>query len=516
MPATAEPSGAEAGAAPASLGRRYARAAAYSGVFGGVSQALYGLTPMIVARRLGPRDYGVYSVVMSLVAIVIGVFNMGQNSALHKLIPQYYAEDRARSGAILADVMILTAGLLAAFCAAFFLLSGRIAARIYQDAGLAEAFRVSALLMLTMALCGLAASSIAGLQDFKAHSQIQVTRNLALLIAVWVGTSLLSLRGALWGQVLANVFGLGLLSRRLLTLVRERFPEGLRPAFSRGELAAIGSFVLPTLLLTLLNLPAYWWTSTMVSRGAGFEQAGMFSVAYTMTQLTTLLPMTLYTPAMTFMSEAHAKSQGGVFTGLVSGNLRALWLFTLPLALGCAAFAPFLVRALFGEAYAGASPLAFAFSLTGLLMALTGLINTAIAAAGRAWGNCGITLGLAVFYVVAGLYVIPRRGAAGAAALFVAANVLYLVSVGLYSSAAMRVRYAGMGRLASLTAVSFLAAAVVLYASGARPCAGGLVAAAALWLCLVGAEWLWVCDGGERERFRRSAAKVLNRYRATR
>src|SRR5262249_3698136 len=162
------------------------------------------------------------------------------------------------------------------------------------------------------------------------------------------------------------VFGLGLLSRRLRTLVRERFPEGLRPVFTRGELAAIGKFVLPTLLLTLLNLPAYWWTSTMVSRETGFEQAGRVSVADTLTQLTTLLRMTLCTPAMTFMSEAHAKSRGGVFTGLVSGNLRMLWLFTLPLALGCAAFAPLLVRILFGEAYAGAAPLAFAFSLTGL------------------------------------------------------------------------------------------------------------------------------------------------------
>ncbi|MGH9936121.1 MAG: oligosaccharide flippase family protein, partial [Blastocatellia bacterium] len=338
-------------AALADIGRRYVRAAVYSGFLGGVSQALYGLTPLVVARRLGPRDYGVYAVVMSLVAIVIGVFNMGQNSALHKLIPQYYAQDRARGGSILANVLILTAGPLAIFCVAFFWLSGWVAARLYHDAGLTDVFRLSALLMLTLSLCGLAASVIAGLQDFKSYNLIQAARNLALLILVWGGVRSLDLNGALWGQLLAGAIGLGLLSRRGVRLIRERFPEGLRPVFSRQEFGMIASFVLPTLLLTLLNIPAYWWTNTLVARHAGFEQAGMFSVAFMLAQLIFLIPMSLYTPAMTFMSEAHAMSRDGsrdgVFATLVGANLRALWLLTLPLALGCALLSPLLIKTLF-------------------------------------------------------------------------------------------------------------------------------------------------------------------------
>jgi O-antigen/teichoic acid export membrane protein len=230
---------------------------------------------------------------MSLVAIVIGVFNLGQNSALHKLIPQYYANDRARGGAILAEVLILTAGLLVIFCVAFFRLSGWVATRLYHDAALTGAFRLGAFLMLTLTLSGLAASAIAGLQDFKSYNRILVARNLALLILVWLGVLLLSLRGALWGQLLAGAFGLGLLSFKVVKLARERFPEGLRPAFSRQSLGVIASFTLPTLLLTLLNLPGYWWTSTLVARHAGFKQAGMFSAAYALAQLIFLIPMNI-------------------------------------------------------------------------------------------------------------------------------------------------------------------------------------------------------------------------------
>jgi len=56
------------GVVPNDIHRRFVRAAVYSGVLGGVSQALYGVTPMIDARKLGPLEYGVYSVVMSLSA----------------------------------------------------------------------------------------------------------------------------------------------------------------------------------------------------------------------------------------------------------------------------------------------------------------------------------------------------------------------------------------------------------------------------------------------------------------
>jgi len=418
--------------------------------------------------------------------------------------------------------LILTAGLLVIFCAAFFRLSEWVAVRLYHDPALTGVFRLSALLMLTLSLCGLAASAIAGLQDFKSYNLIQVMRNLALLILVWMGVRSLDLSGAFWGQLLAGVLGAGLLGFRGARLVRERFPEGLRPAFTRRELGVIASFVAPALLLNLLNLPAYWWMNTLVARHAGFEQAGMFSVAFMLAQLIFLIPMSLYTPAMTFMSEAHATSQTmsqamsqngsreGVFTTLVSANLRAIWLLTLPLALGCALLAPLLIKTLFGAAYMGAAPLAFMLSFAALLMMLIGLLNTAITASGHVWSNCGIALGWTVFFAVAGQFFIRRWGAAGAAALSAVSYTLYLSGVCLYSHIALRVKYARLGRLVALTTAGFALAALIARAGdGALAYAAG----AALWLCLIGAEWLWICDGEERKQLRQSAARLLSKWR---
>jgi O-antigen/teichoic acid export membrane protein len=499
MTATAELHEPEPDATRQEIGRRYVRAAIYSGALGGVSQALYGLTPVVIARSLSPEDYGIYSVVMSLTAIVIGVFSLGQNSALHKLVPQYYVIDSARGGAILADVMIITSGLLAVFCATFFLLSGWIATRLYHNQSLTGVFRFCAGLMLALTLFSVASSAIAGLQDFRSYSQILVARNLALALLAWIGVWTAGLRGALAGQLLASLFGLVLLGVSGAKLIRERFPEGLRPVFSREILSVIASFVLPTLLITLLNLPAYWWASTMVARSAGFDQAGLLGVAYALSQLTFLIPMNLYAPAMTFLSEARAASQSRVFATMVSASLRAMWAFSAPLSLGLALLAPILIKTFFGATYLAAAPLTFAFSFTAMLMLLVGLINTAITASGRMWSGFLITFCWTLIFVVAGLVCIPRWGASGCAAVFAITHVIYLAGALTYARLALRVRGEKLGRLAALTALSFgVAALIIPVTDGAKTYAAG----ALLLLCLIIAEWFWVFDSGERARLR--------------
>ena len=125
---------------------RYIQAALYSGIGGAVSQILYGLTPVLLARYLGPRDYGVYSVAISLIGMFVGVISLGQNAVLHKLLPEYYVSDRQRGGAILADTVILTSGILIILCATLFISSGWIASMIYRDASLIGLFQICALL----------------------------------------------------------------------------------------------------------------------------------------------------------------------------------------------------------------------------------------------------------------------------------------------------------------------------------------------------------------------------------
>jgi O-antigen/teichoic acid export membrane protein len=476
------------------LGRRYLRAALDSVVRGGASLALYGLTPVVLARALGPHDYGVYATVTSLTAFVAGLFYMGQNSPLHKLLPEYSVSDRARGGALLADVVSLTLAVALLCCAALFGRANWIAAQLYHDTALTNVFRACALLLLATALFNLASSVVAGLQDFQSYNTALLTRSLVLVAAALLGVVLWGLWGALAGQLIALGAGLALLTTNALRRARERFAGLIRPDFSRAVLGPLAAFVLPVFLLTLLNAPGYWWANTLLAQKHGFAAAGRFSAAYALAQLIWLAPLSSYVPAMTFLSEAHA-AQRERFGELVGGNARVIWLLTLPLALGIALASPLLLRVLFGAAYQTAAPAAFGLSLTALLMSLVGLFNTALVAAGRIWHGCAITFGWALIFVVTGLVCIPRWGVTGCALTYAVSHLFYFIGTGLYARTALRARGIGAWRLALLTTVAFAAALVIfLVCKGvAFYCAG-----AALLIALLAAEWRWVCGPAER------------------
>ncbi len=487
---------------------RYARAAIYSGVGGVVSQILYGLTPVIVARFAGPSDYGVYAIVMSLVAIVTGLLSLGQNSMLHKLLPEYSVKDRRQGGAILANTVLLTVGLLGVLSVLLLSLSGWLAASVYRDADLAGVFRWAVFATMAMGLFNLVSSVAAGLQDFRTYNRGLLLRSAALIAFVWLGVSAFGLVGAIAGQMLANLLGLGLITYRCWPLAHERFPGFVRLSMAKPLLSVMAGFTLPTLAMTLLNLPAYWWISTMVARHAGFAEAGHFSAAYTIAQLIFLLPLALYTPAMTFMSEAHAADQSGLFSRLAGSNLKWLWALTLPLALAGALAAPLIIKSAFGAAYAAAIAPAVVMSLAALLMVNTGLLNTAIIAAGRGWQGCWIASLWAAVFFVAGLICIPRWGALGGAMAFTISQLFYFVAAYLYSRWALRITNDRLGHLIALTLFSAIAAIFIAFLIR-EPVF--YIASAVLLSLVISAEWSWISNAVERQRLKQAASAIAGK-----
>jgi O-antigen/teichoic acid export membrane protein len=477
------------------LGRRYLRASLDSVLRGGTSLVIGGLVPLVLARFLGPHDFGIYAIMTALTALIAGLFHMGQNSALHKLLPEYAVSDRARGGALLANVVSLTLALTIVFCVGFLLSAQFLAEHLYYDASLAQFLRLCALMIFVTTLFNLAASVAAGLQDYQAYNTTLLLRSGLLIVLAALGVIVWGLWGALASQLLAGGLGLGWLLRRLIKESQERFPGLLRPNFSRAMLQPLAAFALPAFVLTLLNLPCYWWTNSLTARTHGFAQAGFFSAAYGLAQLISLGPYNFYVPAMTFLTEANAADDVALFNQLVRRSLRTLWLLTLPLALGCALFSPLLIRLLYGREFTAAIPAAFVMSIAGLFMANVGLVNAVIAARGRIWQGCGIALSWTTVFAITGWFAIPRWGAIGAAATFAGSYVLYLLALCLYLHFVLQINLETMRRPALLTFVSgVIAAALVFLCTGLTLYLAATCLLASIVLVGLG----WVCDETER------------------
>lgn len=481
----------------ASVGRRYVKAALHTGLGGVVSRALSGLAPIVLARYLGPKQYGVYVLVLSLVGIVAGVSHLGQNTALQKFLPEYFVRDRARGGAIMADTIILVTGTLAVVCTAFFLLSGRIASTIYHEPSLVHVFEFSALLVLFLSLFNLASSVVAGLLDFKSYSIAIVIRSAGYFVLAWAGVWLLGLYGALGGQLLAYAVSLVFLTWAGLKATRRRFPNMIKVAFSQSILREIFSFAFPAFLAGMLVGPAYWWANTVLARDSGFVQVGLFGVAFVLARLILVIPSSLSVPAVSFMSETYASTteQGG-FSSLVGANVRLVWAVTLPISLGCALFAPWIVTLLFGSAYRDAVPLISVMCLAALLMAINNVIGSAIAASGRMWQGFAINSFWLVIFLGSGLMLIPKWGSFGLAMSFALSYFAFTLFTWRYTAHFMGLTYDKVLLLSVLTVAAWgLSFGVSVVSDGTLL---KFSAAIVLLLGLAATEWKWVLSASER------------------
>lgn len=483
--------------APEGVGHRYVKAALHTG-FGGIASRVFsGLAPIILARYLGPKEYGVYALVLALVGIVAGAAHLGQNTALQKFLPEYAVKDPQRGGAILADTTVLVSGILAVVCAVFFFLSGWIASDIYHEPSLIHVFQFSALLVLFLSLFNLVSSAVAGLQDFKAYSKAMVIRSAGFLALAWLGVWLYGLYGALAGQVLASVLGLAFLTGAALKGTRRRFPGMVKTAFSRSILGEIFSFAFPAFLAGLLVGPAYWWANTMLARDRGFVEVGLFGVAFALARLIQVIPSSLSIPAVSFMSETYASSKEEEFSELVGTNVRLIWALTLPIALGCALFAPWIVRLLFGAAYQDAALLVSIMSFVALVIAVGSVAGNAVAGSGRMWHALGFNGFWLVVFLVAGWLLIPAWGAKGLAVAFTVSYLFFAILLSVYAMKVLRVKFEGARCLVSLTGASYLGA--ILLARTLTP-APFCIAALAVESTLIGIEWRTVLRPAERAK----------------
>jgi O-antigen/teichoic acid export membrane protein len=475
------------------LGRRYVRAAVQTGLGGILSRVLLGFTPMILARYLGPREFGVYALVLSLVSIMVGVSPLGQDTALEKLLPEYALKDRRRGGAILANTLIFFSAVLLALCAAFYYLAGSIASTLYHDASLATPFRLSALLILVLSLYNLGTSAVAGLQDFKTYSLAMIVRGATFLGLGWLGVCLLGLYGALLGQLLAGLAALGLLTAATLKCSRRRFAGFVRPNFSRGLMREIFGLAVPAFLTGLLVSSAYWWANTLLARRSGFAAVGIFSVAFSLTQLILLVPTNLSIPAVSFLSETHFRGHG--FGGLVGNNLRLMWAITLPIAAAFALLSGPLIRLLFGPQYAGAAPLMVAMSFAALLMILNSVVVNACYGRGYVWQAFFFHLGWLGLFLAIGFGLVRSWGAMGLASTFVLSYAPLALAAAIYAHRVLGAQFTRIPTLLALTAMAF-AATLLLQRAALSPLllgVGGGTTPALLF-----AEWIWVFDEGER------------------
>jgi len=382
-------------------------------------------TTLLVARVLGVADFGLFAVLSGIAVIVAELSDLGlQGIAVPALV----------SGTLPLSALVrakapLTAGLFLAAAAAAALpqalaWSAALAPDAWRASWEAALRRVpllfplivysamaswTELLGIALRVRGRRALEAATIVTFRAAGLVLVAA------ALWSGTGL---PGLVWALAVSALPPLALAVAFLARTPagdRERrpMPPGMgRTLRASSPLAVNGVLAIVGLRIELLALALF----------RGSREAGLFAAALKVVELMNVVPAAVAAGAMPALAREAARGTDPVRrrTAATAALLAA------PAAAGLVLVAPGLVS-LLGEGYAAAATPLRVLAPALLALFMNTVLLHALIAAGRARSVPALTASRVAAAAVLAFVLIPRLGAAGAAAGFLLSELLLLL-----------------------------------------------------------------------------------------
>jgi O-antigen/teichoic acid export membrane protein len=359
------------------------------------------LTAIFLARTLGPADFGIYNVALSVIVWARMTISMLLNRASIKLISESADWQPLAIALIHIQLLLGTVAGVVAFLASPVLAIG------LGEAALEPVLRVFAIIIPISTLAQAYRNTLNGRRAFRRSALLPVvaetSRFLLVLLLVGLGLGLMGAAWAALGAACAELW-FALRSLRLRLWQRGTVPG---KQFLRYSVPLF----LDTLAKRLHKRVDLWAVQGL----AGATAAGHYSVALSVNTVGNVFSHALSPVILATVSEAWALGQKDAARALIRQSLRlTLWL--LPFAALGAGAAPALIVLVFGDAYLPAAPLLAWLSFSAVALVIMSVTAAIFAAAGRPGTAFAFNVPLLILALVGYLVLVPRLGAIGAAA----------------------------------------------------------------------------------------------------
>ncbi|HEY4529601.1 MAG TPA: oligosaccharide flippase family protein [Luteimonas sp.] len=427
-----------------------------------VTYALGMLTSIVIARSLGPDDFGRYSYVVWLAGLLVVLANNGTtNTAIRFVSESLGRGSEAGAAGIhgwlrrrqLASALLVAAGFL-------------LLLPLLEPTGWSEGLGLFAAATLLAGLCK--AWFIFDVSIAKGHghygieagiaASMSVASAAAVLVLFWLGAGLASYV-ALFALVGAGHAIAGLVVRRRAGLRSARRP--LEPGVEPRIRAHLWWTVALALAWALGNKSIETW---LLNRTAGAAAVGYFAIAAALTRGgIDLLSSGLATVLMPMM--AHAQGAGGPerVRAILAVAVRCYVALGLLLAGAGVLAAPQLIALLYGDAYREAVlPLQVMVLVSGLTVS-EGAFGALLATTDNQKLRVGFVVLSLLITAVLAVILVPRYGLAGAVVAHAASRLLVfaLTWVGISKLMSLRMPWRELLRLLAAAAAAAVPAVVL-------------------------------------------------------
>lgn len=387
------------------------------------------LIGLLLARLLGPSDYGLYQLAISAAALFSGISLLGLDDAMVRYVailsgrkdrPGVWGTIQIGLGIALPVSVLM--GLL------LFLAARPVAVEVFEEPALAPALRLMAIVVpvLTLSNVMLGVTRGFGRMDIAALGENVVQSVVRLVLLGGLALIGLELYPALVVFAISDVAA----AITLGLFINRSFP--LRPSAHeavRRDTSGVFRFALPLWISGLLgqfqrNIAIFLLGST-----ASVASAGLFAIVGHVNHIGHAVYRAVIVAVKPLLAQLHDRKDREGLSHVYTTTTRWLVTANLPFFMAMTLY-PESVLAIFGEEYAIAAPALIVMAVAELVNAATGICGSLVDMTGHTRAKVANSVLNVLSLGVTNAILVPRMGVLGAA-------YAYLISIALVNLARM-------------------------------------------------------------------------------
>jgi len=428
-----------------------------------------------LARYLGPELYGVFGVILALLAISEILLLRGVREAVTK----FTSEDEESASSIKNKALKIQA-VFSLFVFIFLIALAPIIADRLNDLSLVNYIRLSAFIIPVMALYSVYAGHLNGIRAFVKLAEIGIVYSLTKVFAVFALVFIgLKINGAIFGYLIAALVGM------LVTKHYCVFKTDTKSDFKASKLI---KFAVPLIIysigfILLMNIDLLFVKALVMDNA----KTGFYTSATTLAKTPYFIFLALSATLLPSISKSTTNNDLKLTQKYINQSLRYMLLLLIPGALLVSATSENLISLVYTTIYINAAPslsiLIFGLSFLSVFVILT----TIITASGKPNVSMIVALILVPIDIVLNLTLIPIYELKGAALATTITAFIGLVIAAAYV-------FQRFGTL--MSPISFIrisgASLIIYFVALSYPFSGILLVGNYVFLFLVYLGLLWV------------------------
>lgn len=379
-----------------------------------VSTGLAFVISLILARLLGAAGYGIYVYVTTWVGLLAVLTVMGLDKLLVRNIAAYHSQSawglmrglirRSNQGVLVASLVLM---ILAAWIGWIFAES--------SESIMLQAFWLALILLPFYSLTRLSQSAMQGLHRVVIGQVPEMLIQPVLFLFLIAGAYLLLNKrfSAQWIIVL-NILASAVAFGVLAYLLRKALPPEMLSIVPTYEIRLWVRNALPLLLINSMFVINSRTDIIMLGAMKGTELTGIYAVANRGAELITFALTAINVALAPTVAKLYAEGDMRKLQRVVTTTARAIFLFSLPIALILILFGDLFLK-LFGQAFVRGETALAIMCVGQLINAVAGSVGLVLIMTGHERDTAkGIGIS-AVLNVILNVILIPRWGMEGAA-----------------------------------------------------------------------------------------------------